>query len=134
LLVYIYLSDAERSLDQIEKDLGLSKAAVSIAARQLEGLGLVRRVWKTGDRKNYYRTVKHFGSALQSGVLGVVRNKLSSVGSELDHAEQMLSEVRDGKKDPDVKLVQDRLRLARRHRDRIEKILQSPILKLLGKR
>ena len=44
------------------QDLGLSKASVSVAVRQLENLGLLRRTWKKGDRKNYYRTADEIGS------------------------------------------------------------------------
>ena len=57
----IYMTDGDSSLDDIGEGLGLSKAAVSIAARQLEGFGLLQRVWKKGDRKNYYRIVDHLG-------------------------------------------------------------------------
>ena len=40
ILIYLYLSPAEASLDEIEEQLELSKASVSIAARQLENFGL----------------------------------------------------------------------------------------------
>ena len=51
ILVYLYLSDGDCSLDQIGEDLELSKASVSIAARQLEKIGLIKRSWQKGDRK-----------------------------------------------------------------------------------
>ena len=44
VLVYLYLQPSACSLEKLEKALGLSKASVSIAARQLEQLGLVQRV------------------------------------------------------------------------------------------
>ena len=40
----IYMTDGDSSLDDIGRNLGLSKAAVSIAARQLESLGLLQRI------------------------------------------------------------------------------------------
>jgi DNA-binding transcriptional regulator GbsR (MarR family) len=46
LLVYLYLQPRECSLDVLESELGLSKASVSIAARQLERLGIVQRVFE----------------------------------------------------------------------------------------
>ena len=42
ILVYLYLTDGDCSLDKIGADLDLSKASVSIAARQLESLWLLR--------------------------------------------------------------------------------------------
>ena len=59
MLVYLYLNDNHCSLDQIGTDLELSKASVSIAARQLEKLGLIKRTWQKGDRKSYYRTANN---------------------------------------------------------------------------
>ena len=53
VLISLYLTDGEASLDDLEQELGLSKAAVSTAARQLESLVYEVRVWKQGDRKRY---------------------------------------------------------------------------------
>ena len=39
ILVYLYLKPSACSLEELENDLGLSKASISIAARQLEQLG-----------------------------------------------------------------------------------------------
>jgi len=39
ILVYLYLRNGDCSLDTIGEDLGLSKASVSVAVRQLESLG-----------------------------------------------------------------------------------------------
>ena len=75
ILVHLYLSPAECPLDDIARDLGLSKAAVSIAARQLESLGLLRRSWKSGDRKTYYRTADDIATALHQGLLILVRRR-----------------------------------------------------------
>ena len=86
VLISLYLTDGEASLDQLEQELGLSKAAVSTAARQLETLGFVVRVWKQGDRKSYYRTVDTIGAALSQGLLAMVRRRVQSAGMELDAA------------------------------------------------
>lgn len=47
-LACLYLTAGEASLDELETELGLSKAAVSLAAAQLERLGLIHRVRKPG--------------------------------------------------------------------------------------
>src|ERR1035437_6674131 len=85
----IYLTDGDSSLDDIGQHLGLSKAAVSIATRQLESLGLLQRIWKKADRKNYYRIVDHLGVALRQGALELIRGKIRTAGAELDHAEEL---------------------------------------------
>ena len=133
VLSLVYLTEHERSLDEIGAELGLSKAAVSIAARQLEDLGLLERIWKKGDRKNYYRTVKYFGAALQHGLLDLVRGKIRTIGAELEHAEELMPGAHGGKKDTKLKFLKDRLRRARKLHNRARQILESPILKLLGR-
>jgi len=75
----IYMTAGDSSLDDIGQNLGLSKAAVSIAARQLESLGLLQRIWKKSDRRNYYRVVDHLGVALRRGILELVRGQGSAL-------------------------------------------------------
>ena len=130
---FVYLQEEDCSLDELGDGLGLSKAAVSIAARQLEGLGLLQRVWKKGDRKSYYRTVDHFGKAVQHGILEMLRNKVRTVGEELDRVEEILSAAdRDGESS-DLKFIRKRMRRAQTLRKRARQILANPILKALGR-
>ena len=134
ILVYLYLWDGACSLDQIEKDLGLSKAAVSIAARQLEGLGLLRRVWIKGDRKNYYRTADHFGDALKQGVLAMIRRKMDAAAGELDEACLLIEAHRqEAAGDADMEFLSARVKRAKVLRDRVAKLLKSPLLRFLAR-
>ena len=132
-LAYVYLSEVECSLDEMGSELGLSKAAVSIAARQLEGLGLLQRVWRKGDRKNYYRIVDHFGVALQHGFLEMVRGKIRTIGAELDRAEEMLAGTAREGQNHELGFLKKRMRRAKKLYNRARQILESPILKLLGR-
>ena len=130
VLVYLYLWDGECSLDQLETDLGLSKAAVSVTARQLENLGLVRRVWKTGDRKRYYRTADNIGTALQQGLLALIRRKIDGVATELDAVHTLLA-AQSGDGHAELKFLAARVKRAKVLRDGAAKVLGSPLLRLL---
>jgi len=131
ILVYLYLRESERSLDEIGDDLGLSKAAVSVAVRQLESLGLVRRVWRKGDRRKYYRTADDIASALQQGLLAVVRQKLQVVSAELARVQDMLDEAGSVTADEqDVAFLAGRVKRTRELQRRAEKVLNSPLLKI----
>ena len=127
ILVHLYLSPAEQSLDDIAGDLGLSKAAVSIAARQLEHLGLVRRSWKQGDRKAYYRTATDIATALHQGILMLVRNKMSLLATELKQAESHLAKTSG----TEAAFVLSRVKRARKLRDTAMTVLENPLVKLL---
>jgi len=128
----IYMTDGDSSLDAIGHNLGLSKAAVSIAARQLENLGLLQRIWKKSDRKNYYQVVDHLGVALRRGVLEMVRGKIRTAGAELNHADALLRQVSNGSNNGEIKFLQTRLQHAKKMSRRAAQIFDNPILKMLG--
>ncbi len=128
ILVHLYLSQAECSLDDIARDLGLSKAAVSIAARQLESLGLLRRSWKQRDRKSYYRTADDIATALHQGLLMLIRNKMGLLASELREAETQLGQ---NGRDAESTFVLSRVRRAQKLRDTAMAILENPMVRLL---
>lgn len=130
ILAYLYLNDGACSLDEIGEELGLSKAAVSIAARQLEVLGLVSRVRKPGDRRIYCRTADNIAVALRKGLLALVRQKLGTVGSALDTAAGLLPAGAD---DKGVAFLQARIARARALTRRVDRVLNSPLVKMLAK-
>lgn len=131
ILVYLYLTDSACSLDQIGEDIGLSKAAVSIAARQLENLGLLSRVWKKGDRKNYYRTADSLGAALHHGLLAFLRQRVRAAGMELDSAADSLKVEEGEPTSAEAEFVLSRVKRAGQLQDRVEGILGSPLLDFL---
>ena len=51
----LLVSAEPRSLDDLAKHLKVSKASVSINARLLEEKGLVERIGREADRRDYYR-------------------------------------------------------------------------------
>jgi DNA-binding transcriptional regulator GbsR (MarR family) len=128
ILVYLYLSSGECSLDDLADELGLSKAAVSIAARQLESLGLIRRSWRKGDRKTYYRTADDIATALHQGLLILVRNKLGLLATELGRAEDELKLLA---KSEETAFLLGRVKRARKLRDSAMSLLESPVVRML---
>jgi DNA-binding transcriptional regulator GbsR (MarR family) len=51
----LLLCEREMSLDEITSELGASKGSASVNTRLLEQRGIVERVSKPGDRRDYYR-------------------------------------------------------------------------------
>lgn len=130
VLVYLYLQEEECSLDAIGEDLELSKASVSIAARQLEQLGLVRRIWKKGERKKYYRSAKNIAQAIQKGMLAVVQQKISLFGEELDRAKTVLD---NSERDSEVAFLQQRIARASSLQKSLKLLLNNPLMNYLSK-
>ncbi len=134
VLVYLYLQDSERSLDDIEKALGLSKASVSISVRQLDQLGLTRKVWKVGDKRNYYKSAENIGEALQQGILSLVHQKIRLFGGELEGCLRLINDVpqNDPGKD-ELVFLRKRIKRAQKLQIALERILGSPLVKLITK-
>ncbi len=127
VLVFLYLSCDDRSLDEIEDYLDLSKASVSIAARQLERLGMIVRVWKGGDRKSYYRTADNFNQALQKGIVEYTAQKLSLIGDEIEYAGTMLESV-SADQNQDTQFLIKRVKRAAVLKGRVGQIINNPLV------
>lgn len=62
----LHLSPTPLSLDEIVKETGLTKGAISAEIRALARMGLVHRSTKLGDRKDYYSAETDFYAAIRS--------------------------------------------------------------------
>jgi DNA-binding transcriptional regulator GbsR (MarR family) len=132
VLVYLYLQENECSLDKIGEDLGLSKASISIAVRQLMQLGMVRQVWKSGDKKNYYKSAENIAKALQQGLLSLVRQKIQLFGGELDTSLELIAQVSENSSIKDeVAFLTQRINRAQKLQNGLERILGNPLVRLL---
>lgn len=69
LFAILLLSDQPQSLDDLAAALGVSKASVSTDARRLFERGVVERVTRPGDRRDYYELAPEF-------VADKIRNRL----------------------------------------------------------
>ena len=134
IMIYLYLQKEAQSLDRIGEDLALSKASVSIAVRQLEQLGLVRRVWIKGERKKYYRSADNIGSGLQQGLLSFLRQKVQLFGVELEGASAILeSAPPEAKNREEFLFLRQRINRAGKLQKNILKILGNPLVNFLAK-
>lgn len=130
VLASLYLTEEEASLDALEGELGLSKAAVSLAAAQLERMGLIHRVRKPGDRKRYYRSADDIASALRHGILKFARARMSVLETDLKQAGEALAGV---KKEPGAKFLAARVARLHQLNRRAGKLLDNPLIKLFSK-
>ncbi len=62
----LYLSPTGLSLDEIAKEAGITKGAISTQIRTLLRMGLVHRSSKFGDRKDYYEAESDFYKSIRS--------------------------------------------------------------------
>jgi len=125
VLMHLYLTDGDASLDAIETALNLSKAAVSMACTQLESLGLIVRVRVQGDRRRYYRSAENLYQALTVGIAGFVRAEVQKLNVELEQATE-------GLEDMDADFLRRRVERLLKLSNRMDRALGSPILKVVA--
>ncbi len=132
VLVYLYLQEQECSLDSIGEELELSKASISIAARQLEQFGLVRRIWRKGEKKKYYRSADNIAQAMQKGIFTVVQNKVKLFGEELESVRALLAEA-GREQDGEINFLRQRVDRAKSLQKRLHLFLNNPLVKVFSR-
>lgn len=95
----LYLSPAPLTLDDMVKELSISKGNASINIRALQRWNMVKSVWVKGDRKDFYEAEIDFWKIVK-GVLREREKKefdqaLSSVSSHLRKAQELSKAVKD---------------------------------------
>ena len=66
IFAVLYLSPESLSLDELVKQTGLTKGAISTNVRALARMGLVRPSTKLGDRKDYYEAETDFYKSIRA--------------------------------------------------------------------
>mgnify|MGYP001271668760 FL=1 len=122
----LYIRDEALSLDQIVEALSVSKASVSIACRQLQSFGAIRRVTQRGDRRDFYEAVQDFRGLLQNGLLPILEKKLESARVQIEKCRNLLAASNDDQES--VKLL-SRLDEAEERRSKISDLIKNPLLR-----
>ncbi|HOE00690.1 MAG TPA: MarR family transcriptional regulator [Kiritimatiellia bacterium] len=130
ILGSLYLTAGSASLDELEAELGWSKAAVSLAAAQLERMGLVQRVRKPGDRKRYYRSAEDIGTALRDGILKFATARMAGLEAELQQATAALAAV---KREPEARFLAARVNRLQDLNRRARRLLGNPLVRLFAR-
>ena len=135
IFAHIYFSKNPQSLDDLTRLLEISKGSASMAVRQLEQWGALRRVWVKGDRKDYYVATDEFGRVIRKALLDMIGRKMETSDGLLEDAQALLQErTRNGKKsDEDWAFIDQRVKKLQLFRDRAQGLWDSSILKMLLK-
>jgi DNA-binding transcriptional regulator GbsR (MarR family) len=129
IYILLYLSGDPLSLDAIAEQLGVSKASVSIACRQLESWGAVHRTWVKGDRRDYYLAETDFNRILGNGLLSSVTKKLDSAKIQIERSLALLEGNGSGGEEANV--LRERLKKAEAYRARVSGLLNNPLVRKL---
>ncbi len=131
----VYFSRAPQSLDDLTRDLEISKGSASMSVRQLEQWGALRRVWIKGDRKDYYEAMDSFGKIIRKALLDMIGRKMEIGDGLLEQSEKLMEETATDRQvsREDVEFMKNKVARIRAFRDRTQRIWDSSLLTLLLK-
>ncbi len=133
IFAHIYFSKDPQSLDDLTRTLAISKGGASMAVRQLEQWGALRRMWIKGDRKDYYVATDEFGRIIRNAMIELVGRKMETADSLLEEAQSIIQTEVRSKDDRNAEwaFVQQRIRKLQDFRARAQGLWDSPIARLL---
>ena len=122
IFAVLYLSPGPLSLDEIVKQAGLTKGAISTNVRALSRMGLIHPVTRFGDRKDYYEAETDFYRAIRS----ILRERQNS---EFDRAVESvavaLTDLESGQADPDRTFITERVRALNSFFNMLDKLFSA---------
>src|SRR6202140_3271844 len=87
----LYISGSALSMDDIMARLGISRGNVSMNLSKLVEWGLVRRVHKRGDRRDYYESLRDIWEMFTLVAAQRKRREIDPILSTLRHCKEELS-------------------------------------------
>lgn len=92
LFALLLLAEEPRSLDDLAETLDVSKASVSTDARRLLERGIVERVTRAGDRRDYYELAPDFFARIVQSRVNRWR-RMQSLADDLEQQSTALDPV-----------------------------------------
>ncbi len=133
VFAHVYFSPTAQTLDDLTRELGISKGSASMAVRQLEQWGGLKEVSKRGERKDYFEANDDFGRIIRRALLDLIGRRMKVTDSLLEDGEAYLIENGKDSRDKEIQFLHRRIRKLRHFRDRAQYIWDSSIVRLLLK-
>jgi DNA-binding transcriptional regulator GbsR (MarR family) len=89
----LFFADHPLGLEEIAGELGVSKAAVSVNVRILEGVGSVRKVWRKGSRRDYYEAERDFTRTMTEALEKKMRREVEIASAAIDRSKSLLDGI-----------------------------------------
>lgn len=123
----LFLSSEPLCLDDMAEALRISKGSASVNIRELEKLGVVRKVWIKGSRKDFYEAEFDLEKLTRNAVVAALKKRMDMIVETLDTTENLVrkAEDMDGDESNTAKLYLERLESVKQIHRFAEEILDS---------
>ncbi|GAJ04544.1 unnamed protein product, partial [marine sediment metagenome] len=95
LYAILFLSSKPLCLDDMAGALRISKGNASVNIRELEKLGVVRKVWVKGSRKDFYQAELDLEKLIKSGVVTALKRRMDMIQETLDTTENLVKKAEE---------------------------------------
>lgn len=106
LYAILFLSNKPLCLDDMIESLKISKGNASVNIRELERLGVVRKVWIKGNRRDFYEAELDFEKIITSSLTGAVKRRMKLALDTVTETESFIKEARTNLNKEEKKTVE----------------------------
>ena len=95
LYAMLFLSNEPLCLDDMAETLGISKGNASVNIRELEKLGVVRKVWVKGSRRDFYEAELDLEKMIKSGIVAAVKRRMDMILETVNTTENLVKRAKE---------------------------------------
>ena len=94
LYAILFLSNEPLCLDDMAETLRISKGNASVNIRELEKLGVVRKVWVKGSRRDFYEAELDLEKMIKSGIVEAVKRRMDMILETVVRTENLIEKAK----------------------------------------
>ena len=128
LYAMLFLSEKPLCLDDMVERLKISKGNASLNIRKLESLGVAKRVWVKGDRKDFYEAELDLEKIIKGELIDIARSRMKIALDTVTETEDLIKKSKGNLNEEEKrrkKLYLKRLESAKEINNFIETMLNS---------
>jgi len=91
----LFLSNEPICLDDMAERLKISKGNASVNIRELEKLGMVRKVWVKGSRKDFYEAELDLEKLIKNGIIIAVKRRMDMILETVVGTENLVKKAKE---------------------------------------
>ena len=127
LYAMLFLSNQPLCLDDMAERLKISKGNASVNIRELEKLGVVRKVWVKGSRRDFYEAELDLEKLIKNGIVAAAKRRMDMILETVVGSENLIKEVKemDGEEKKTAELYLKRLQSLKEIHKFAERVLKN---------
>ena len=94
LYAILFLSNEPLCLDDMAERLKISKGNASVNIRELEKLGVVRKIWVKGSRRDFYEAELDLEKLIKNGIVAAARRRMDMILETVIRTENLVKKVK----------------------------------------